>query len=188
MRGVVIMHERSGEDASARGASVGVRSGGDAALGPGREPTREHPRPSRVERADAALRVEHGGVVVAATVRGLRVLDASGASAYYFPPDDVKRVFLTRMRYATFCEGRGVASYWTLNVRGREAEAAAWSYDAPSRVYERLSGYIGFCASRVDACYVGEERVQPQRRECSGGWTTTKPPEPFEDGSGRDRR
>lgn len=159
------MDERSNEEGAAQRASEEEGPAGGAASGLGREPPGERLRPSRVEPAAEALRVEHGGVVVAATARGLRVIEAGGAPAYYFPPDDVKRVFLTRMRYSTVCEWRGVACYWTLNVRGRESEAAAWSYEAPGEGYERLAGYIGFSASRVDACYAGEERVQPQPGE-----------------------
>ena len=86
------------------------------------ESVRDYPRPPRVEPVSERLRVEFAGVTVAETTRGMRVCETASAPVYYFPPDDVKRIFLQPMAHTTLCEWKGEASYWTLSVRGREAQ------------------------------------------------------------------
>ena len=39
--------------------------------------------------------------------------------------------------------------------------------------YERIAGYFAFYASKMDACYVGGERVRPQPGGYYGGWVTS---------------
>lgn len=102
------------------------------------------------------LRVEFAGVVVADADRALRVVEPDGATVYYAPADDVKRQFLDPMRHSTRCPWRGTARYFTLSVRGRRSEAAAWSYAQPGAGYEELAGHIAFHPARVDACSVDE--------------------------------
>ena len=63
--------------------------------GPGQESVWDYPRPPRLEPVGARLRVEFAGVTVAETTRGMRVCETAGAPVYYFPPEDVKRVFLS---------------------------------------------------------------------------------------------
>ena len=48
----------------------------------------------------------------------------------------------------------------------------------------RIAGYLAFYASRVDACWVGDERVQPQQGDFYGGWITSNIVGPFKGGAG----
>ena len=155
--------------------------------GPGQESVWDYPRPPRVEPVTAALRVEFAGVTVAETVRGMRVCETAGAPVYYFPPEDVKRAFLQPMSHTTLCEWKGVASWWTLSVRGREAQAAAWSYPSPFEGYEAIAGWFAFHAGRADACYVGDERAAPQPGGYYGGWITSSVVGPFKGEPGTER-
>ena len=152
--------------------------------GPGQESVWDYPRPPRIEPVSRLLRVEFAGVIVAETTRGMRVCETSGAPVYYFPPEDVKRVFLRPMSHTTLCEWKGLASYWTLSVRGREAQAAAWCYPSPFDGYEALTGWFAFHAGRTDACYVDDERVLPQPGGYYGGWITSNIVGPFKGGPG----
>ena len=154
---------------------------------PGQESVWDYPRPPRIEPVPLPLRVEFAGVTVAATVRGLRVCETSGAPAYYFPPEDVKRVFLRPMTHTTRCEWKGAAAYWTLSVRGRESQAAAWCYPAPLDGYEAIAGWFAFHAERADACYVGDERAVPQPGGYYGGWITSGIVGPFKGDPGTER-
>jgi hypothetical protein len=69
-------------------------------------------------------------------------------------------------------------------VGDRVSEKAAWSYADPRPGYEAIKDFLGFYASRVDECYVGEERVQAQEGDFYGGWITSKIVGPFKGGPG----
>ncbi|MCU1235153.1 MAG: hypothetical protein JWP63_3120, partial [Candidatus Solibacter sp.] len=68
---------------------------------------------------------------------------------------------------------KGEAQYWDPHAGGRTSLAAAWSYEAPSPA-----------PGRVDACFVGEERVRPKEGDFYDGWNTSNLIGPFKGGPG----
>lgn len=142
----------------------------------------DYPRPPRVERCAARIRVIFNEVVIADTVDAWRVLETSHPPTYYLPIADVRMEHLTRTTRSTFCEFKGSASYWTIRVGERSAANAAWSYANPSSDYEAIRDHLAFYASRMDACYVNEERVQAQEGDFYGGWITRNIRGPFKGG------
>ncbi|GCC47883.1 hypothetical protein chiPu_0031947 [Chiloscyllium punctatum] len=74
----------------------------------------------------------------------------------------------------SWCEFKGHAKYWSLDVDGRTSERAAWSYPSPSLAFSDIADHIAFYASRVDECWVDDERVQPQEGDFYGGWITSR--------------
>jgi uncharacterized protein (DUF427 family) len=112
------------------------------------------------------------------------VLETSHPPAYYFPREDVRRDLLETAVGHSYCEFKGEASYFAVVVGDRIARKAAWTYEAPLPGYEELTGTISFYASRTDACYVGEERVEPQPGDFYGGWITSDIVGPFKGGPG----
>ena len=66
----------------------------------------------------------------------------------------------------------------------QDAANAAWSYPAPSPGFAAIAGYLAFYASRVDECWVDDERVQPQEGDFYGGWITSRIVGPFKGGAG----
>jgi uncharacterized protein (DUF427 family) len=60
----------------------------------------------------------------------------------------------------SWCEFKGQAGCWSLNVDERRSVKAAWSYPAPSHGFREIGGYLAFYASRVDECWVDDECVQ----------------------------
>lgn len=105
------------------------------------------------------------------TTGALRVLETHHAPTYYVPPDDVEAV-IRPAPGASFCEWKGQASYWSVQAGNVVAEAAAWSYPSPTSTFAPLKDYLAFYAASLDACYVGDMRVQPQPGEFYGGWVT----------------
>jgi len=142
--------------------------------GPGQESVWDYPRPPRVEPVRERLRVEHAGVSLADTTRGLRVLETASPPVYYLPRDDVRSELFVPSEHVTFCEWKGLARHWSLRMPGRERADVAWSYPEPDREYELIRDAFAFYAGRVDACWVGEERVRPQAGSYYGGWITSK--------------
>ena len=59
------------------------------------------------------------------------------------------------------------------------AEDAAWSYEVPMPHFTLIERQLGFYASRMDSCYVGDELVMPQTSEFYGGWITADIVGPF---------
>jgi uncharacterized protein (DUF427 family) len=146
----------------------------------------DYPRPPRLEATARHLRIVHAGVVLAETRRAKRILETSHPPVYYLPQDDVAMEFLkASRRRGTFCEFKGVASYWDLAVAGASPVAdVAWSYATPSRAYGGLKDYLAFYANGVDECWVDGERVVPQPGDFYGGWITSHVKGPFKGAPG----
>ncbi len=125
-----------------------------------------------------------GGVTIADTRRGYRVLETTHPPNYYFPPDDVLAEAVERSEGTSFCEFKGRATYWTARAGGREARDAAWGYESPSVAFAPIKDHLAFYAGRVDACYVDDELVTPQPGDFYGGWITANIEGPFKGGPG----
>ncbi len=143
-----------------------------------------YPRPPRLEPTGRRLRVVLGGVVIAETRRGWRVLETSHPPNYYFPADDVAPGALERGDGASWCEFKGQAHYFTARAGDRVAAEAAWGYDSPSPGYEALAGAVAFYAGRVDAAFVDDELVVAQPGGFYGGWITSDVVGPFKGAPG----
>ena len=128
--------------------------------------------------------MEFNGTTVAETTRAFRVLETSHPPVYYIPPLDVQRQFLLQTDHQSYCEFKGVATYYTLNVGEKASDNAAWSYHTPSIGYESIRDHIAFYPGRVDACYVDGERVRVQEGDFYGGWITSDIEGPFKGGPG----
>jgi len=154
------------------------------APGPGQVSVWDFPRPPRVEPVAQRVRVEFAGHVIADSGAALRVCETSSPPAYYIPPADISPGCLQPSERTSFCEWKGVASYWTVSAGGRRAKDAAWSYRVPDPGYEMIKDYVAFYPRRMDACWVGEHLVQPQPGLYYGGWITPELVGPFKGASG----
>jgi uncharacterized protein (DUF427 family) len=141
----------------------------------------DYPRPPRLEPTTRHLRVVHAGIVLAETCCGLRILETSHPPVYYFPPSAIRMQWLQAgPGRSTFCEFKGVASYWNLIPGpGKEIRSVAWSYARPSPSYIALKDHLAFYPGMVDECWVDQERVVPQPGDFYGGWITSDIRGPF---------
>lgn len=144
----------------------------------------DYPRPPRVEAARWSVRVEVGGHTIAESDRALRVLETSHPPVYYIPVEDIVPGALRPAAGRSFCEFKGFAGYWDVVLGPDLRRAAAWSYEDPSSGYEQLRGHVAFYPSRVDACFVDDERVEAQAGDFYGGWITASLTGPFKGGPG----
>ncbi len=123
--------------------------------------------------------MDFGGRIVAETSRALRVCETASPPAFYIPPADVATECLESSDRASFCEWKGVAHYWSIRVGERFAKDVAWGYRAPDPGYEAIRDYFAFYPRRMDACYVDEQRAEPQPGFFYGGWVTPDLVGPF---------
>ena len=144
------------------------------------ESVRDYPRPPRVEPTGRRIRVVLGGETIVDTRRAHRVLETSHPPVYYVPLEDVAPgVLEPSSGGTTFCEWKGDASYYDVAAGGRREERAAWTYHDPSPGFEPIRDAVAFYAGPMDACFVDDERVEPQPGGFYGGWITSDVTGPF---------
>ena len=147
----------------------------------------DYPRPPRLEKSARRIRIKHAGRTIAESVRAMRILETSHPPVYYIPPADIVMELLRpSARRGSFCEFKGVASYWDLLLPDvARVEGVAWSYARPSSAsYAALKDYLAFYASKVDACFVDGEQVMGQPGDFYGGWITSHVTGPFKGAPG----
>lgn len=147
--------------------------------GPGQESAWDYPRPPRLERSSALIEVVFAGQTIAQTSRAWRVLETSHPPVYYVPPDDVKMEFLHQTAQTSFCEWKGTANYYSIQIGEQSAENVAWFYAEPTLEFQPIKDHLAFYPSRVEACFVDGERVGAQAGDFYGGWITSKIVGPF---------
>jgi len=144
----------------------------------------DYPRPPRLEKTKHRLRVIHRGKVIADTKDGYRILETSHPPTYYFPPESVDWSLLRESKRKTFCEFKGVASYYNVIVGDAFVENGAWCYPEATGLYKPIAGYLSFYGSKFDEAYVGNERIIPQEGDFYGGWITKNLKGPFKGAPG----
>lgn len=130
------------------------------------------------------IRVIHAGVTIADTRRAVRILETSQPPGYYIPPGDCALEHLYRTRSRSFCEWKGAATYWAVQVGDERVLDAAWSYEQPVAAYAAITGHLAFYAQKLDECWVNDERVLANPGDFYGGWITSTVVGPFKGGAG----
>jgi uncharacterized protein (DUF427 family) len=135
----------------------------------------DYPRPPALVPCERRVRIEVDGRLIADSAGALRVLETSHPPTIYVPPADIAPGVLSPGRGRSLCEWKGMASY--LDVCGRAA--AAWTYRRPVRRYAALRDFVAFYPSRMDGCWLDDERVRAQDGDFYGGWITDDLVGPF---------
>lgn len=147
--------------------------------GPGQESVWDYPRPPSAVRSARQIVITLGGRVVADTTRAWRVCETSHPPVYYVPREDIAADVLVPGRGSSYCEFKGMATYWSLRVGNRVEPEVGWSYEKPSRAYAEMAGAVAFYPGRVDEATVDDEPVRPQAGGFYGGWITDEVVGPF---------
>ncbi len=149
--------------------------------GPGQESVWDYPRPPVLDRTDALVEVFAGDTLIARSDSALRVLETASPPTVYLPPDAVHRDRLVSLDQSSFCEWKGMAAYWALAERPRQA--VGWSYPQPSQRFQDIRGWFSFYPARV-RCLLDGETVRPQGGGFYGGWVTDRIVGPWKGESG----
>lgn len=62
----------------------------------------------------------------------------------YFPPDTLKREFFKPSDTHTVCPWKGTASYYNVEVDGKQNKDAAWYYPETKQAANNIKGYVAF--------------------------------------------
>jgi uncharacterized protein (DUF427 family) len=145
----------------------------------------DYPRPPAIAACSRPVRLEFGGHVLAASQRALRVLETSHPPTIYIPPQDIDMTLLTPSAgRGTWCEYKGAAAYLDAVDGERRVVGVGWTYPAPTPGYEALRDHVAFYPGRVDAAWLGDERVHAQAGDFYGGWITADLVGPFKGAPG----
>ena len=63
---------------------------------------------------------------------------------HYFPASAINKEYFGPSGTHTTCPWKGVASYYTLNVDGKENKDAAWYYPDAKPMAKNIEGYVAF--------------------------------------------
>lgn len=63
---------------------------------------------------------------------------------HYFPPDAIKAEYFKPSATHTTCGWKGTASYYTLDVDGKQNVDAAWYYPEPKAAAREIAGHVAF--------------------------------------------
>ncbi len=152
--------------------------------GPGQESVWDYPRPPRLERSAATIRLVLGGQTIVDTDRSWRVLETSSPPTHYLDPADFADGVLQPCPGDSWCEWKGRAAYFDLAAGGSVSRRAAWCYPTPSAPFAALAGHVAVYAGRVDACFLDGEQVKAQPGDFYGGWITSHVTGPFKGDAG----
>ncbi|MCX6469400.1 DUF427 domain-containing protein [Williamsia herbipolensis] len=146
---------------------------------PGQESVWDYPRPPRLEPFSGSITISLGGMEIASTTTGWRVLETSHPPTYYLPREAFVDGVLRETQGASWCEWKGEASYFDLVTPEAGAPRAAWTYLDPTPGFVDLRGAIAVMAAQVDRATVNGETVTPQPGGFYGGWVTSTVAGPF---------
>lgn len=136
------------------------------------ENVQEYPRPPALEPAGVEIVVRLGGNEIIRTDQAWRVLETHHAPTYYIPRDAFF-ADLIPVRGSSICEWKGRAAYFDVAVEGVRAQRAAWSYERPTRRFQKIANHIALYAWAMEGCTVGGMAVDPQPGDFYGGWVTS---------------
>lgn len=110
------------------------------------------------------VRIEIGGVTVAASNHPTMLFETGLPPRVYLPPADVRFDLLVPSGRTSACPYKGRARYWTAVVDGTRHEDVAWSYPDPLPESRGIAGRVAFYDERVDVDLDGVRQERPRTR------------------------
>ena len=105
-----------------------------------------------------------GGEAVADSKRA-HLLREGGPPVYYFPMEDVRIDLLKATERKTASPDKGDVAWWNIDVKGKTAENAAWSFSTLPLEASFLKGYMAFEWNKMDAWFEEREEVFSHARD-----------------------
>ena len=150
----------------------------------GEESVWDYPRPPKIEATNSNIKIFLGREQIVGTKKAFRVLETSHPPVYYIPPSDIVPGVLTPTKKESYCEFKGKARYYSVQVGELIKENACWYYPNPVVAFQDLKDYVAFYPNLMERCEVDGEVVDPQLGDFYGGWVTRKIKGPFKGGPG----
>ena len=148
-------------------------------MAPSIERVCDYPRPPALVASTQHLLIYAGGTLLAETHRSYRVLETFHPPTYYLPPEAFAEGRLRPAQGHSFCEWKGVASYYDVVNQHSSIARAAWTYLQPTSSFAAIAGWIAVYPALMDGCWIDGEQAQPQFGGFYGGWISSGVLGPF---------
>src|ERR1700761_8282100 len=112
--------------------------------------------PITVTANPSRIQVSYNGHVIVDTRRALTLQESTYKPVIYVPREDAEMAFFGRTSHSTHCPYKGDASYFTLDMDGRIAENAVWTYEHPYPAMEIIRDHLAFYPNQVEIYEAGE--------------------------------
>jgi len=96
------------------------------------------------------LRVEVAGSTLVDTDDTIILFETAIEPRLYVAPTLVRTDLLRQTATSTYCNYKGVATYWAAVVAGTVIDDVAWSYEDPLPESAQIRGYLSFDQTRAD--------------------------------------
>ena len=139
------------------------------------EAVASYPRPPLIELVSGSVEIWIAGQQVALDQRYVRVCETFHPPTIYLHPSAFCPGTLhPSSGRPSFCEWKGVASYWDLSaLDGTDRRVrAGWSYPKPTEAFSLLAGWISVYPRCMDRCRLDGEDALAQPGEFYGGWVS----------------
>lgn len=111
--------------------------------------TKQKPRIEVVDLSET-VEVVFNGTTVARSENAKVLMEGSYPPRYYVPAGDVRMELLRPTTTTTHCPWKGQASYYSVEVGGKLAEDAVWSYRSPTPEMAAIAGLLCFYPEKMD--------------------------------------
>jgi uncharacterized protein (DUF427 family) len=148
----------------------------------GQESVWDYPRPPKIENDSREIIIKWEGIELVRTTKAIRICETASPPTFYIPENDIKMEYLISAAGSSFCEWKGMATYWTVKVNQKELSKIGWSYENPNSAFDSIKDHIAFYAKPL-FCTIDNEEVLPQdKRGFYGGWVTKEIVGPWKGG------
>lgn len=111
------------------------------------------------------VRVVFNGQTIADSKHAKLVREAEVLPVYYFPREDVRAELFTQSRHNSSCPYKGEASYWSIDLAGKHADSAAWSYRDPLPAADPIRNHFAFEWNKMDKWLEEAEEIFVHARD-----------------------
>ena len=148
----------------------------------------DYPRPPALLVSHDPVRVEVLGQVLCDTAAAggdagplaiWKVCETFHPPTIYLPPAAMRLELLQPATGRSFCEWKGLASYFDVVSGGRRLSRAVWHYPEPTAAFAPIAGWFALYPGLMDGVWLAGERVTPQPGGFYGGWITSQVEGPF---------
>ena len=126
------------------------------------EKVSSYPRPPLIELVSGSVEIWIAGQSIAQNQHYVRVCETFHPPTIYLHPSAFQPGTLhPSTGRPSFCEWKGVASYWDVSAAdGTDRRVrAGWSYPKPTEAFSLLAGWISVFPRHVDSCRLEGEDV-----------------------------
>jgi len=97
-----------------------------------------------IKSIDKRIVVGMNNTVIVDSSQAMELNEQGHETIYYFPEDDIQMNYFEKIDKETFCPFKGHAKHWSLLLKSKKIDIAAWCYEQPFEQVNEIKNYIAF--------------------------------------------